>query len=71
MTLNVIRDATRLNQERLKLHLDDMVSLGLVRTYRSGRFTTYSITQHGLEWREGYKRIATGSSGKEDHRADF
>ena len=31
----------------------------------------YSVTQHGLEWRESYKEIATGSSGKEDHRVDF
>jgi hypothetical protein len=38
-TLNGVRDATRLNQERLKRHLDDMVSLGLVRPDRSRRFT--------------------------------
>jgi hypothetical protein len=48
-----------------------MVSLGLVRPDRSRRFTIYSITEHGIEWREGYKRIATGSFGKEDHQADF
>jgi predicted transcriptional regulator len=70
-TLNGVRDATRLNQERLKHHLDDMVSLGLVRSDRSRRFTTYSITEHGIRWREGYKGIATGSFGKEDHQADF
>ena len=69
--MNGIRDATRLNQERLKYHLDDMVSIGLVRADRSRRFTMYSITDHGVEWRESYKGIATGSSGKEDREADF
>jgi predicted transcriptional regulator len=71
MTSNGIRDATRLNQERLKHHLDDMVSIGLVRANRSRRFTRYSTTEHGVEWRESYKSIATGSLAKEDHQADF
>jgi DNA-binding HxlR family transcriptional regulator len=29
-TLNGLRDATRLNQQRLKHHLDDLAALGLV-----------------------------------------
>lgn len=70
-TLNGIKDAARVNQKRLKHHLDGMVSLGLVRADRSRRFTIYSITDHGVEWRESYKGIATGSSGKEDHDVDF
>ena len=70
-TLNGIRDVTRLNQERLKHHLDDMVSLGVVRHDRSGRFTKYSITEDGIQWREGYKGIVIGSLEKEDYQADF
>lgn len=70
-TLNGIRDATRLNQERLKHHLDDLVALGLAWVDRSRRFTTYSITDHGAKWRESYKGIATESSGKEDLGTDF
>jgi len=70
-TLNGLRDTTRLNQQRLKHHLDDMVVLGLVRADRSGRFLKYSITDHGVEWLESYKGIATGLSGKGDHEADF
>jgi len=70
-TLNGIRDVTRLNQERLKHHLDDMVSLGLVRPDRSGRFRTYQITEQGIQWREGYKGVVTGSLGKKDYGSDF
>jgi predicted transcriptional regulator len=70
-TLNGIKDATRLNRKRLKHHIDDMVSLGLIQSERSRRFVTYSITELGVQHLEGYKRILTGSLTKEDHHGDF
>lgn len=56
-TLTWIVVSVRLNRQSGKNHIRQLLAEGLIQT-REGRFTTYSITQRGIEWLRRYSGLA-------------
>ncbi len=70
LTVSDLVISARLTRKDTKRHLDEMKSLGLVRTIRD-KFERYLITDEGIKWLETYKGMKGNRARKRRDAPDF